>query len=177
MHTNVRIQTVQVHWLSLGTIDATAAGNDSALGVTERTFQSVKDLDNVVWWKASPGMNAMIARFLLATNDADVDIDVWVGRMNGDPYKDSTLDVGLQRLCTLDVICGQQTDVVATKLYADTINVSNDVARHEIFSSSMTSSIEDHMANMAVDLGGVNIVVFHGYGTFDEDCEVQISGY
>jgi len=171
---NVILHTLQLPWISKGTIDATAAAADSALGTTERTFQFIKSLDNAVYWLVPYGINSLLARFLLSTNLADVDIDVWVGRIASDPRLDVDADVELQRLCTLDVVCGQQANVGATKLFADTINVSNDVSDHGVY---VASPGDDHVAIMKVDLGGVNLIVFHGYGTFDEDCEVQVSGY
>jgi len=171
--TNVILQSLQLHWLSIGTIGATAAAADEALGVSERTFQSVKDLNNAVCWLMPYGINAIIARFLLSTDNADVDIDVWTGRIKSDPRADSLADVDLQRLCVLDVVCGQQVSSEGGRL-ADTIGVSHDVSKGGVY---VAAPGDNHMAVMAVDLGGANVVVFHGYGTFDEDCEVQVSGY
>jgi len=33
------------------------------------------------------------------------------------------------------------------------------------------------MATLNFDLMGYKKIAFHGYGTFDEDCIVEISGY
>ena len=75
-NSRIVVETQQIPWIRLGTIDATAAAADVALGVAERDYDTNKDLDNVVVYAVPYGINALEARFLLTTSDADVDIDV-----------------------------------------------------------------------------------------------------
>ena len=165
--------TIQMEWLSIGTIDATAAGADSALGATERTVQDIKDLDNVVYYEVPKHISVLRARFLLATNNADVDIDIYEGRMKKKLSEDSSGDSALRRVVTLDVVAGQQTHTTTTKLFADTATEANDVTMKGLTTKTQT----DHMAIVEWDLCGANIVMFHGFGTFDEDCEIEVCGY
>ena len=163
---NTVLQTLQIGWITAGTLDATAAEADVALAVTERDYDTNKALDNIVAWKVPYGINAAEIRFLLSTNNADVDIDVWLGR------RDKDGDASLVRAATLDVICGNG-DVGDNKA-ADTITISN-----EAWITSMKSVVPgaEHEARLVLDLCGYDLIVFHGYGTFDEDCIVQCSGY
>ena len=158
------LETSQMPWTNIGTIDSTAAAADEALGVAERDFTSANALANTVSYLVPAETNAVEARFLLTTNDADVDIDVWVMRQG---------DTEMCRVCTLDVICGQQ-DATGSLHYADTINVTNGQ-----WLSSINTAVPgtDHMARLMFDMAGYDAILFHGYGTFDEDCQVELSGY
>lgn len=165
-------------WSRLGTIDATAAGADVALAVAERDLITNGDLANVVWTDMdkliapeapeSP-INLAEVRFLLTTNNADVDIDVWAGRWS----RGTSVNCELSRVCTLDVICGQQDGDDTTLHFADTINISNNQWLKTV---SAIVPGTDHQARLLFDLCGCNILLFHGYGTFDEDCIVEIAG-
>jgi hypothetical protein len=168
------IGTFSIPRISIGTIDKTAAEADNALGVDERNFQSIKDLDNAVYWVFPKALSAVEIEFLLTTNDADVDIDIWTGELAMDPSHQSDVDCDLQRKGTLDVICGQQDVYGTTKHYADTINVSNDAVYGSIGTSIPGAN---HIARITFDMKGSNLLVLHGYGTFDEDCEVRVKGY
>lgn len=161
------LKTFRQPWIQVGTIDATAAGSDSALGVAERDYTTNKDLDNVVCKEVPANINTLEVAFILTTNNHDVDIDVWCGRLKNK-------EAEMARVCTLDVICGQQDFNDSTHHYADTINISNNQWLKTV------SAIEpgtDHMARLIFDLCGYDLVLFHGYGTFDGDCIVEISGF
>lgn len=166
---NVYHQQFRQAWDRIGTIDASAAGSDIALGVAERNFITNKDLANAVWVKVHPSIAALEVRFLLTTNDADVDIDIWAGRLHR-----TGNNVEMARVCTLDIICGQQNANDSTHHYADTINITNNKWLKTAYSVILG---DDHQARFIVDLCGNGLVLFHGYGTFDEDCIVEISGF
>jgi len=166
--------TRSIPWFSIGTIDATAAEADAnTLDVDERNFQSVKDLANVVWFYVPPGISVLDVRFLLTTNSADVDIEIWTGKLGKNPNLKPDEDCDLQRKATLDVICGAQDVHGTSKHYADTAAATNDLTMKAI----VTKTAADHMAILEWDLTGENIVIFHGFGTFDEACEVEVTGY
>ena len=170
--------TFSIPWISLGTIDATAAAADVTLAATERNFQTNKALDNVVYFEVPKAISALKMRFLLTTDDEDVDIEVWTGKLHKGLDKNPDEDCNLIRRGTLDVICGQQdvfsAGVVTTKHYADTATVTNDGTENGWNTANPGT---DHVIEKSFDLQGDNIVVFHGFGTFDEDCEVEVSGY
>ena len=164
---NTILQTLQMPWIRIGTIDATAAAADITLGVAERDFLTNKDLANVAYWFVPYGVNGIEARLLLTTNNADADIDVWVGKLDADGNAEMT------RICTLDVICGQQDANDATHHYADTLSISN-----EIWLTAVRAIVAtDCQGRITFDLHGYNLLLFHGYGTFDEDTIVEVSGY
>lgn len=174
------VGTFSIPWISIGTIDSTAAAADEALGVDERNFQSIKDLDNAVYWILPKALSSVEIEFLLTTDEADVNIDIWTGEIAKDPSYQSDVDCDLQRKATLDVICGKQDVFGTTKHYADTINVSNDAvyATGTDVDGVLTSiPTADHLAKLSFDMKGSNLLVLHGYGTFDEDCEVRVRGY
>jgi len=171
---NVILQTLQLPWIEIGTIPASANGK-SVLGEAARTFQVASALANTVYWLVPYGVNAAAVRFLLTLNGADVDIDVYLGRLSVSPGIDSSADCSLQRICTLDIVCGEQQYHANTSLlFADTINVSNDATIQGIGTSVPGDS---HMATMHFDLRGHNLVLFHGYGTFDKNCTIHVTGY
>jgi hypothetical protein len=159
------LSSAHLPWLPIGTIDATAGDADDTLGVAERDFASAAALDNSVYVETLPGMNALEVRFVLTTNDEDVDIDVWACRGINE----------MRRVCTLDVICGLQNYTNATNHFAQTINISNETWRGGV---SAISDDDDTMALFYIDdTLGYNRFLFHGWDTFDEDCIVEVSGY
>jgi len=164
----------KIPWWSAGTIGATAAAADVTLAVAERNFQTNKDLDNVVALFVPPAISAIKVRFLLVTADWDVGIEIWQGKLGNDPSIVPTIDCDMQRKATLDVICGTQDVYGTTKHYADTINVTNDATEDGIDYSLPAA---EHMATIHWDLKGDNLVLFHGFGTFDGDCEIEVTGY
>jgi len=164
----------KIPWFSLGTIVQATAHGDATLGVAERNFQTNKDLTNVLYLFVPPAISAIKVRFLMTTSDEDVDIEIWQGKLVQDPSKLSTVDCDLQRKATLDVICGTQDVYGTTKHFADTINITNDVTEDGIDKSIPAA---EHMATLHWDLKGDNLVVFHGFGTFDEACEIEVTGY
>jgi len=159
------VETAQLSWASVGTIDATAAAADSALGVAERDFTTANALANAVSYVIPQEINYIEVRFILTTNEADVDIDIWAIR---------SADSEMCRVCTLDVICGQQDADDDTHHYADTCTVANN---KWITTVSAIIPGTDHMARLVFDVCGYDRILFHGYGTFDEDCEIEVSGY
>lgn len=162
------LQTVQIPWISLGAINATTADADDALAVSERLYGTIKALTNVLSYKVPAGINTLLSRFILGTDNHDVDIDVWLGKLNEDG------EAGLIRVATLDVIAGTQIAEDGVSLYADTINVSND---NWLFGVKTAIPAAEHMGILAIDMAGFDLVVFHGYGTFDSACTVEISGF
>ncbi len=156
----------RLKWNRLGTIDSTVSSLDSALSVGERSYSTVSSRDNVVVAESKTGLNVLEIRFLLASDGDDADIDIWAAREDDD---------NLCRIATLDIIAGTQTnDDDTPKYFADEINVSN-----EGWITSLVSLEpgDNHIARLLLDTCGYYRFVFHGYGTFDSDCQVEISGY
>lgn len=161
-------------WWNQGTINATSASADVALAATERTFQDVKDLTNVVWYSVAAGITALGIRFSLLADNDDADIDIWIGSLAKPPGEDSSVDCELMRAGVLDVIASAQVGVIATDFFADRINVSNDLTPKGIFQPTPDLNV---MVQSYFDLAGENIVVFHGYGTVDSAVKVWLRGY
>lgn len=166
--------TKSIPWHSIGTIDATASEADATLGVAERVFQLNKALDNVKYYQVPPAISALHMRFLLTTNNHTADIEVWTGKLPNKLDRDPSADCDLIRRGTLDVVCGQQDAYGTSKHYADTITVTNDGTEDGWGDSDPGA---DHMRIRSIDLKGDNIVLFHGFDTFDGDCEIEVSGY
>ena len=167
-------------WWMQGTILATPAEADAVLAVTERTFQDVKALTNVVYYIVAPGISALDVRFSLLADDDTADIDIWEGALNKFPGSraeandPTSVDCELQRIATLDVVASTHQGVIATDLFADTINVSNGVSLTGIGTKIPGAN---QMAAMGFALNGANVIVFHGYGTFDSNCKIWLKGY
>jgi hypothetical protein len=164
--TDIFVDTTRVRWTSAGTITASAAAADSALGVTERLWTSASILNNSVAYLSRTGTNFVSIRFSLATNNHDVDIDI---------YAKAFGDNNLQRICTLDVINGTQTvSGSATLEYADTINISNEAWLGDVWTVVPGA---EHMAVLNLDLAGYDGLLFHGYGTFDGDATIEVRNF
>ena len=166
--------TIQHAWITIGTIDASAAGSDSALTVTERNLQTNKALANFVYYIVPKKVSAIQVRFLTTINNDDVDIDLWQGVTKKPFANNPSEDCSLQRKATFDVIIGNQDSQEVTGKFADTINITVDAVENGI---DYNNPGTDHMATIHWDLKGDNIICFHGYGTFDRDCIVQVKGY
>ena len=164
----------KIPWFSLGTIDATAGDADAALAVTERNFQSVKDLANAVWLFVPPAISAIKVRLLSVTADHDAIVDIWQGKLGKDPNLKPDEDCDLQRKATLGVKTGTQDVYGTLKHFADTIAITNDATEDGIDYSLPAA---EHMATIHWDLKGDNLVVFHGNDTVDGDFEVEVTGY
>lgn len=166
--------TFSIKWLNIGTIGATEAGSDGALGVTERKFQTIKSLANVVHWQLPSVVSAVRVRFILTTNNADVDIDIWTGNLERLLSRYASEDCSLQRRATLDVICGNQDVQGISKKFADTCNIINDSFENGVDKANPGT---DHIITIHFDMKGDDLLVFHGYGTFNEDCQIEVTGY
>ena len=165
------LKTIKMPWIRLPLfLDATDANGKSAAAVGARDLTALKLLTTYFVYKEIPaGINTLETRFLSITNNHVVDIDVMAGRL------DNLGNADMTRVCTLDVIVGQQVteDATYTK-YADTINISNNLW------NTTVAAVEpgtDHMARLIFDLCGYDVIGFYGYGTFDGDVAVEISGY
>jgi hypothetical protein len=171
------VHTVQSEWLSLGTIDATAAAADAALGVAERDYAGANALDNVVSKILPISWNVVEARFLLVANGSNVTIDVWGGRS-----KKSTIDTRvaeMARICTLDVECGLQQTDNGSLLYADEIiitNITNNDWLKTVY-AVQSANDSDLMARLILDMCGYDLLLFHGHTAFPEDCIIEIAGF
>jgi len=152
----------------MGTIDAnTAEAEDNALDEAERFYSTAKLLDNVVAFEVEEGsgINGIEIRFLFSTNSHTADIEIWAARAGDD---------NIRRVCTLDVVAGNQDTSDSLKI-ADTINVSNEDGWPKKPKSKVSGT--DHIATLHFDLCGYKRILFHGYGTFDSDIIIEISGY
>jgi len=164
MCTGTFLTTSHLRWERIGTINGAAANADAALGVAERDYTGASVLANSVVYKLLRETNGIEVRFVLTTNNADVDIDVWAAR-----------DVDeMARVCTLDVVCGQQDAVGDTYHYADTINITNNKWLNPV---KAVVPGTDHQARWVFDAYGYTKILFHGYGTFDEDCIIEVTGF
>jgi hypothetical protein len=149
-----------------GYLDATASAADSALGVTERNIGATNAaLANICIYTVPSGCNALMVRFISLTADADFDVDVYL----------STNDsLNLVKIGTLDIITGTQDVYGTSNNFADTCNVS---ASALCTMTSTVSAAEGCVVLEVGDLKGFDRVVFHGYGTFDENLIIQVKGY
>jgi hypothetical protein len=154
-------------WINKGVINATKASGDHPLGVTERTFQQVKALKSVVYYYAQNGIRNLHIRFSMLKDNDEANIDIYLGCLAKDPAYASDVDCELQKFTTTKVIAGQQQGVVATDLFADTINSCDVDSCHPG---------ENHIASMQIDLRGSNLVVFQGYERFDSNCRIWLMG-
>lgn len=165
------LKTVKMPWLRLPFfLDATDANGKSAAAVGARDLSDFVALTTYFVYKEIPtGINTLEARFLGITNDHDMTVDVHAGRLDEHGVAEMT------RVCTLTLKVGQQTTNDGTYgLFVDTITVSNNKWL------KTASSIEpgtDQIARLMFDLCGYDVVGFYGYGTFDGDLVVEISGF
>jgi len=160
--------TNQLIWSRMGIIDAnTAEAEDNALDEAERFYSTAKLLDNVVAFEVEEGsgINGIEIRFLFSTNEHTADIDIWTAKKDDD---------NLELVCTTDVVCGNQ-DSNDGKKFADTANLSNEDGWAKKPKSKVAGT--DYIVVIRFDLCGRKRVLLHGYGTFDSDCIIEISGY
>jgi hypothetical protein len=110
-------------------------------------------------------MRYLQVRFRLTTDNADVDIEVWAMRDG---------DTEMVRVCTLDVICGTCDAAGTTYHFADTMTVSNSGSWPSTPTAHTTAN---EQGSLKIETHGYRYFLFHGYGTFDEDCLVDVSGW
>jgi hypothetical protein len=168
------LKTIRMPWINLGTISYTAADDDAALGVAERTLGTAKLLTNVVYKAPIPtGINTLEARFLGTTNGKDAQYtDVWAGRLNEDE------DCDLIRVCTLVPEIGTNDVLGSSTLhFADEITITNNDWIKTV-SAIQSSNDSELIARIVFDLCGYDAIVFHGHSAaYTEDIQVEISGY
>lgn len=157
-------EITQLGWMAVGTLDATTSAADVTLAADERDYTSAAALTNSVVYECPPEIAYLEVRFILTTDNADVDIDIWAMRDG---------DTEMVRVCTLDVICGAN-DATGSYHFADTATVTNS----DCWQSTPTAHVKaDYQGVLHIETHGYHYFLFHGYGTFDEDCIVQVSGY
>ena len=159
------LQTVKVPWLEIGTIDKTAAEADSVLTKTERYYDSVKLLDNAVGSKVSFGINAVEFAFLLDVDNRTADIDAYAVKLNSND---------LLFITTLDVVAGGQVREDGW-FFADTINLSNYKDSWAQRPASKGRGA-DYIQRLFFDFDGCDRILFHGYGTFDSNVKILMTG-
>jgi hypothetical protein len=159
-----RIQMLHGIWWSLGSVNATAAAADSALGVTERLLSTAKLLTNSVSNKISEQVLTLFLRFKSATNNAVATFDIWVSRKDSDD---------LVRVCTVAVTMGNQ-DAGDGKKLADTITITNDT--NWLGSVRKVEPGTDLQAALLFEPSGFDNVLLHAYGTCTEAVTVEASG-
>lgn len=171
--------TIQAIWSSIGIIAQATADADVTLGVTERKLQTNIDLTNFLTYRVPKRVSALKVRFLIATDNHDVDIEIWEGTVSRPLSGLVSEDCSLKRIATLDVIAGTQDVEGSTTLhFADTINISNDKTENGIDGGSDGAGNDaNQMATIHWDLKGENVICFHGFGTFDGACTVEVKGY
>lgn len=157
-------ETNRIGWSLVGTIDSATAGEASALGTGSRFYDTRLSDDNAVAFEANPGLNVLEIRFAMDTNNHDVDIELYAVREGDDD---------MVRMCTLDVVCGNQDSTNRGK-WADTINLTNE---NWITDMVVVEPGADHIARLVFDTCGYYKFLFWGYGTFDSDCSIEVSGY
>jgi len=168
--------TRQNEWTRVGTVASATANGDSALSVTERSWSTSILLTNCVTFISSEGINGIEVRFLMPTNNQTADLEIFAVRAG--EVEGPLVDNNLTRITDLDLTCGLQaeinaSDAVTGKLYVDTIAATN------TWSNSVTvvDSAADRIARIKFDLCGYRGILFHGYGTFQADCIVEIAGF
>ncbi len=159
------LQTAKVPWLDIGTIDKTTAGADSALGDTERYYDSISALANAVGFKVPFGINAVEFAFLLDVNNRTADIDAYAVKLKSND---------LIFIATLDVVAGAQVREDGW-FFADTIVLSN---YNNSWAQRPASKGRgaDYIQRLFFDFDGCDRVLFHGYGTFDSDVKILMTG-
>lgn len=158
------LETPEFGWDNLGSIESTAAEADISLADTERWIATLTGIENAVVHEVKRGQNKIEVRFLMVTENHTADIEIW-GVRHGDN--------NLTRICTLDVICGDQNHSDGVHQFADTINISNEKWDTDVSVIANTDTI----ARLYVDVIGYDRIFFHGFGTFDGYCIVECSGY
>ncbi len=166
-HDDTAIVTNQRAWTRLTpTLTNAGANGEVALAVARRGFEQARQLTTAFcYWTIPEGVNVVEARFLIATDNHDVDIDVWLCRdFNGT----------LKRACVLDVINGTGNVFgSATLHFADTINIASNEWLKTVYASVPGAELQ---ATLIIDPCGYKYIGFHGYGTFDGDTIVEVSG-
>jgi len=161
---NRALVTNQFGWQSMGTITKAAVdagGGETALGILERLYSTASILDTSIVCEPDSQLNGLEVRFLSRTDGFTFDIDIWARRKN---------DNNLTRVCTLDVVIGNQTG-----RFADTINVSNADGWPKKPKSFVSGT--NHIARILFDFCGYSEILFHGYATFGGDITIEVSGY
>ena len=158
------LQTAKVPWLDIGTIDKTTAEADVALTDSERYYDTVKLLANAVGFKVPFGLNAVEFAFLLDVNNRTADIDAYAVKLQSND---------LLFIATLDVVAGAQVREDGW-FFADTLTLSN----HENSWSQrpVSKGRDDYIRRLFFDFDGCDRVLFHGYGTFDSDVKILLTG-
>lgn len=161
-------------WKNIGTIDATAAAADGALGVSERVRETLDALDNGVVYDIPSGVNSLEVRFLGTTNGDNHTVDVWMGKRHPSENTD------LCRVCTLDVETGTNavTDAGgATLLYADEATLSNEAWYKDIRVIQSSNDSELMVRLYISDLCGYDVIGFHGHTACPNDLQIEVSGF
>lgn len=166
------LKTIKMPWINIGTIVTATAHADAALGVTERDFNTNKDLTNFIWKEIPSGINVLETRFKMTTDGANEIIDVWAGRIND--RTDGNIE--LARVCSLDVECGTQDADDSTHNYADEIIVTN-ANWLKTISVVQSGNNTNFLARLLFDLCGYDLIAFHGRTPATEDCIIEISGF
>ena len=168
------LKTIRMPWINLGTIAYTAADDDAAFGVAERTLAIASLLTNCVYKAPIPtGINTIEVRFLGTTNGEEAQYtDVWAGRLNADG------NCELCRVCTLEPEIGSQDVLGSSTLhYADEITITNNNWIKTV-SAIQSSNDSEQMARIVFDLCGYDVILFHAHSAgCTEDIQVEISGY
>ncbi len=163
---SVALQSAQVNWIDIGTIDKTTADADSALGNAERYYDAVSALANAVGYSVPFSLNGIEALFLLDVEDRTADIDVYAVRK---------LSNDLIFIATLDVVAGAQVNEDGL-FFADTIVLSNHT--NSWFKRLVSVGRgANYIQRFGGDFTGFDRILFHGYGTFDSDVIIRLSGH
>lgn len=161
-------------WTDIGTIDATAAAADAALGVSERTREIVTALDNGVVYDIPQGTNALLVQFVGGTNGHNHVVDVWAGKRRD--LTSRTTD--LCRVCTLDVETGSQVEADTALLFADEITLTNEAWPKDIRVVQSGNDTELVARLFITDMCGYDVIAFHGHTAgFASDLHVEVSGF
>ena len=174
MSTNYKGIFSKYGWWNQGTLDATAAAADAALGVTERFFQTVKALDNIVYYIVPPVISSLDIRLSMLTANHAAIIDVWAGSVVKRPSDQPSKNCMLQRMFTLSIVAGTQQGITSTDLFADQIAPSNDVTLGGV---GRVEPGANQLASAHFGIKGSNLIVFHGHTTCQSNCKIWLRGF
>jgi hypothetical protein len=167
-----RLSSHQESWKVLET--CTSAGDEpDALGVAERTFQTVADIilaassgdDEIEYYIVPPTWNNIRLTAIGITDDGTYTVDIHAGTLPGNITNDMTVtevgarleDCNLTKIGTLAFIIGQQASTTSTYEMAQSVTVTTLDATTSWTSAGTVDG--DRTAEATIDLQGANVLV------------------
>jgi hypothetical protein len=169
MKTNNSNTVIQSAYIPLTNIGTIKAKDSAALAVTARKYSDAMSLFSLSSPKAivyaiPAGANLVNLAFAMKANNSEAGCDIYLGWCAGRE------DSELMRVCSVAITAGQQTSVNSLQL-ADTLTITNN---NWISAVTKAEAGTDHMALMAFDRMGADILVIHCHTTLTESEELSV---